>query len=487
MVPVTVPEVAPPQTAAHTGESPPPGPGGEAVFVDLDRTLLRGASSIVLGTALRTEGVVRGTPAIPGERLIYASYDLFGESVPFIALARAVARLTRGWPVDAMRRAGELATPELLELVQPYAPAVLAEHRRAGRRLVLATTTPADLVGPFARAAGFDDVVATRYAVRDGCYTGGLDGEFVWAAGKLAAVRRWAGNNAVDLARSHVYSDSFFDLPLLLAAGHPHAVNPDARLWAVAAARRWPIEFWDRPPGVPRVAGIEAYHLLRMVVRPELFPYARFDIAGVERIPRRGPVLIAANHRSYFDVAALALVAARLGRPVRFLAKKELFDAPVIGQLARVLGGISVDRAGQTDQALAEAVRALEAGEVLVILPQGTIPRGREFFEPVLQGRTGVARLAARTGAPVVPIGLWGTEQVWARSARLPDFLNVVHPPTVHVRVADAVAVDHRDARRDTAAIMDAIVDLLPPEARLPADPDPSDVARTVPPGRDVE
>jgi putative phosphoserine phosphatase/1-acylglycerol-3-phosphate O-acyltransferase len=479
-------EVAPASAPDVAGPAEEGG-AGEAVFVDLDRTLLRGASGHVLGAALRTEGMVRGRPAIPGERLLYASYDLFGETVPFMALARGAAHLTRGWSVEAMHRAGELAAPELLELVQPYAPAVLAAHRQAGRTLVLATTTPRDLIEPFARAAGFEHVVATRYAVDEGRYTGGIDGEFVWAAGKLAAVRRWCDQHDVDLARSHAYSDSVFDLPLLHACGHPHAVNPDLRLWAVAAARRWPVEFWDRPSGVPKMAGVEAYHLLRPVVRPELIPYARFDISGVEHVPRHGPALVASNHRSYFDVVALALVAARLGRPVRFLGKKELFDAPIIGQLARALGGISVDRGGQTDEALRQAIRALEAGEVVVILPQGTIPRGRAFFDPVLRGRTGVARLAARTGAPVVPVGLWGTERVWPRSARLPDVWNVVHPPTVRVRLGAPVALDHRDAKRDTAAVMHAIVDLLPPEARLPADPDDDDVARTVPPGHDDE
>ena len=89
--------------------------------------------------------------------------------------------------------------------------------------------------------------------------------------------------------------------------GHPHALKPDARLRVLARAMRWPVEYWDRPPGVPKIAGVEPYHLLRMVVRPEAFPYARFDISGVERIPASGPVLVAANHRSYFDVVALAL------------------------------------------------------------------------------------------------------------------------------------------------------------------------------------
>ena len=73
------------------------------------------------------------------------------------------------------------------------------------------------------------------------------------------------------------------------------------------------------------------------------------------------------------------------------------------------------------------------------MLPQGTIPRGRDFFDPVLHGKTGTARLAASTGATVVPVGLWGTEKVWPRSARVPDFTLVRHPPKVTVRVGRPV------------------------------------------------
>ncbi|HLW44575.1 MAG TPA: HAD-IB family hydrolase, partial [Acidimicrobiales bacterium] len=312
-----------------------------AVFVDLDRTLLRRASGQVLHAALRAAGIAR---SLPGNALLYAVYDRFGENVPAMALARAAAVAARGWSQDDVREAGGKAVPGLVELVAPYAPGVLADYRRDGYRLVLTTTTPVDMIEPFAESVGFDDVVGTRYQVRDGRYTGALDGPFVWGVGKLAAVREWARASGVDLAASHACSDSAFDLPLLSSVGHPHAVNPDPTLTAVAAMRRWPIEHWDRPPGVPSLLGLEPYHLLRLWVRPELFPYARFDIEGVEEIPRRGPVLLAANHRSYFDVVALALVAARLRRPVRFLAKQELFDAPLVGGLTRAIGGISVER-----------------------------------------------------------------------------------------------------------------------------------------------
>ncbi|HXQ44484.1 MAG TPA: HAD-IB family hydrolase [Acidimicrobiales bacterium] len=455
----------------------------EAVFVDLDRTLLRGASGLVLGAAMRAEGLLDGRPSIPGESLFYRFYDLHGESLAFMAMVRAAPRFTNGWDVGTVRRAGARAAADLAELVQPYAPSVLAGHRASGRLLVLSTTSPIDLVAPFAELLGFDDVVGTRYARRDGRYTGGIDGDFVWATGKLSAVRRWASTAGVDLARSHAYSDSVFDVPLLRAVGHPHAVNPDRRLRAVATAAHWPIEHWDRPPGVPKMAGLEPYHLLRPFVRPEAFPYARFDIAGIENIPVRGPALLASNHRSYFDVVALAIIAARLGRPVRFLAKRELFDAPVVGPLARALGGISVDRGSGSGQPLRDAQRALEAGELVVILPQGTIPRGEAFFDPVLRAKTGTARLAAMTGVPVVPIGVWGTERVWPRSARFPTMTTITNPPAIRIRVGPAVKLGLEDAVADSAAIMAAITALLPEEASAVARPTDEEIARTFPPG----
>ena len=453
-----------------------------AVFVDLDRTLLRRASGRVLHGALVTAGVSRD---LPGSSIVYGVYDVFGENVPSMALARLAARASRGWPRAEVQRAGRSAVGGLVELVAPYAPGILADFRRQGHRLVLATTTPLDLIQPFAEAMGFDDVVATRYQHRDGRYTGRVEGPFVWGVGKLLAVRRWAQAHAVDLAESHACSDSGFDIPLLASVGHPHAVNPDATLAAVALVQGWPVEHWDRLPGVPSVLGLEPYHLVRPWVRPELFPYARFDIAGVEHVPRRGPVIMAANHRSYFDVAAVALVAARVGRPVRFMAKQELFDPPVVRQLVRMLGGIPVDRGDEegSAEAMRQAEQALRAGELVIVLPQGTIPRGKVFFDPVLHGKTGAARLAATTGVAVVPVGLWGTEQVWPRRSRVPDVTAVLHPPTVRVRVGQPIALGPDDPKAATVVLMAAISALLPPEGRTRRRPSPEELARTFPPG----
>jgi putative phosphoserine phosphatase / 1-acylglycerol-3-phosphate O-acyltransferase len=451
-----------------------------AVFVDLDRTLIRSASGPVFQQAMEAEGVLSPGRHLPGDQLMYALYNRFGESVPFIGLARAAAAVMRNRSVEGTRRAGKRAVESLVDLVQPWALAALDAHRGEGRRLVMATTSPWDLVSPLSEALGFDALIATRYRQCDGRYTGRLDGRFVWAAGKRAAVRSWAKDNQADLGASHAYSDSFFDVPLLMTVGHPHPLNADPRLVAVALARRWPLEQWDRAPGIPSLMGWEPYHLVRPLFRPQSFPYARFSLNGLEHIPSRGPVLLVTNHRSYFDVAAIGLVAARMGRPVRFMAKQEVFDAPVVGPLARALGGIPVERGSGSASPMRSAAAALRAGEVVIVLPQGTIPRAEAFFDPVLHGHTGAARLAAETGAPVIPIGLWGTERVWPRSSKVP-VMTTLHPPLVTVTVGPPVALGLDDAVADTSTLMEAIVDLLPDEARVEHVPTDEDLARTHP------
>jgi putative phosphoserine phosphatase/1-acylglycerol-3-phosphate O-acyltransferase len=189
------------------------------------------------------------------------------------------------------------------------------------------------------------------------------------------------------------------------------------------------------------------------------------------------------NHRSYFDVFAVAVTVARSGRPVRFLGKKEVFDAPLVGQLATALGGIRVDRGTGSDEPLSAAEDALAAGEIVAIMPEGTIPRGPVFFDPVLKGRWGAARLASSASVPVVPIGLWGTEKVWPRSARLPNLLNVTNPPTIRIRVGESLVMDDVGPDANTERIMTAISALLPEEARRLRTPTDEELRLSYPSG----
>ena len=454
----------------------------EAAFFDLDRTLLSGASAHVVTKVLRETGVV--TRDIPGESLLYKVFEVFGENLPSMVLGRQAVLAMKGHRRDHVRAAAERAVDGLVALMQPYARNVMRRHADEGRLVVLATTTPRDLIEPFAHAVGFDAVIATTYAVdTDGTYTGELDGTYVWSRGKRDAVRGWAQANDVDLAGSWAYSDSVYDEPLLSSVGNPVCVNPDARLRIMAAARRWPVTNFDVPDGVAKVPviGLEAQQLLLKLARPETFPFARWPISGTENIPAAGPAIIVGNHRSYFDVFAVSMAVARTGRAVRFLGKKEVFDAPVIGPLASALGGIRVDRGTGSSEPLRAAEEALAAGDMVALMPQGTIPRGRAFFDPVLKGRWGAARLAQVSGAPVIPVGIWGTEKVWPRNAKLPNITNVTSPPDVSVTVGGPVTLGRTDLDADTEAIMAAITALLPDEARVRREPTEDELRRALP------
>ena len=454
----------------------------QAAFFDLDRTLLSGASAHVVSRVLRETGVV--TRNIPGESLLYQVFETFGENLPSMVLGRQAVVAMRGHQQSAVREAAEHAAPDLVAMVQPYAQKVIDEHRANGRLVVLATTTPRDLIEPFAALMGFDAVIATTYGVdADGVYTGDLVGPYVWSRGKKDAVVAWSRENDVDVRASYAYSDSVFDEPLLATVGNPYCVNPDWRLRLMAAARRWPVMHLDVPAGVAKipVVGLEAQQALMKFARPEVFPYARFRITGTENIPIGSAAILCGNHRSYFDIAAISLAVAKTGRAVRFLGKKEVFDAPVIGPLATALGGIRVERGTGSDEPLRAASESLNAGDLVAIMPQGTIPRGRAFFDPVLKGRWGAARLAAETKAPVIPIGIWGTEKVWPRNAKLPNVTNVTSPPEIIITVGEPVALSYTDPDADTIAIMSAISALLPPEGREYREPTEDELRRSYP------
>jgi putative phosphoserine phosphatase/1-acylglycerol-3-phosphate O-acyltransferase len=458
--------------------------GQSAVFFDLDRTLLVGASGPVLSSAMRQAGLT--DRAFPGESALFELFNRVGETLPSMALARLAVTAAKGRRRDDVRQAARSAAVELAAMVPQFARHVIEEHRSEGRILVMATTTPFDLIEPLAEKLGFDDVVATRYRVGpDGIYDGSLDGPFVWSSGKLSAVRTWARDHDIDLRECFAYSDSVFDVPLLSAVGHPTAVNPDPRLAIVAAARRWPVLHFDVPPGVAKVpvVNMELQSLLLQLARPSFIPFARFDIDGTERIPADSAAIICGNHRSYFDVFAMAVTVAKTGRPVRFLGKKEVFDAPIVGQLATALGGIRVDRGTGSDQPLDAAMDALRAGELVAIMPEGTIPRGPAFFDSELKGRWGAVRLARAADVPLVPVGLWGTEKVWPRAARLPNLVNVVNPPTIRVRVGDPLFVSGDDHDANTRRLMTAIQEQMPLEGRLRREPTEEELRLSYPPG----
>lgn len=160
------------------------------------------------------------------------------------------------------------------------------------------------------------------------------------------------------------------------------------------------------------------FRLAVLIVKPWATVLTRRRWSGQEHIPTSGPVIVAVNHISYVDPFLVAHFVYEAGRLPRFLAKVAVFDLPVGGRILRGAGQIPVHRySADADAALSSAAAALRAGECVVIYPEGTVTQDPAYWP--MHFRTGVARLAFLTGAPVVPVGQWGAQHIFGRDRRL--------------------------------------------------------------------
>jgi len=158
------------------------------------------------------------------------------------------------------------------------------------------------------------------------------------------------------------------------------------------------------------------YRLAELVVLPPIKLWFNWRFEGLEHVPPEGPLLVAANHISYLDPFAHGYFLVRAGRRPRFLAKQELFENPLLRTVLLRMGQIPVRR-GTGDRAPIEAAGvALERGEVVLVYPEGTVTRNEDFTP--MRGKTGIVRLALATGAPVLPLVVWGAQHVWQKSGK---------------------------------------------------------------------
>jgi 1-acyl-sn-glycerol-3-phosphate acyltransferase len=200
---------------------------------------------------------------------------------------------------------------------------------------------------------------------------------------------------------------------------------------------------------------------LRWTVLPLLRVWFRWRFEGLATIPSEGPALIACNHASYLDPLVNAYAVVRARRWPRFLAKQELFRAPVIRLAIRGTRQIPVARGTGDQSPLRNAEAALRAGEVVVIYPEGTVTR-RAGGLP-MEGKTGTIRLALAAGVPIIPMVSWGSAPVWQKSG--PGSLRPGRP--VWVRVGSPMKVsdrgvdldDHDGVRGLTEELMSRLTD----------------------------
>lgn len=190
----------------------------------------------------------------------------------------------------------------------------------------------------------------------------------------------------------------------------------------------------------------------------------RWDACEKRNVPLSGPVILIANHVHLADPILLMLVCPR---PITFLAKEQLFRIPFIGLLMRDAGMFSVARTGSIQQlkdVMRHAEVLLRENRVLALFPEGR----RSRTGVLLEGKAGAAALSIRTGAPVVPVGIIGMEQLYQRWWWLKrPKITVIFGSPLHIASPNE-RLGRRESARLTTELMQGIAKLLPGDRRGP-------------------
>ena len=209
-----------------------------------------------------------------------------------------------------------------------------------------------------------------------------------------------------------------------------------------------------------------AFTFIAVLLRPLLVVLCKRDWRGREHVPQDGGLIVVANHYSFFDPLSTGHFLLAAGhRTPRFLAKAGVFKQPTLGKLFKAAGQIPVYRDSR-DAALAfrDAVAAVERGEAIVVYPEGTMTKDPDLWP--MAGKTGAARIALRTGAPVLPIAQWGAQDVFASYSKKPNFfprktLKATAGEPMDLRALVGPAATKEALQRGTDLIMDRITELL--------------------------
>jgi 1-acyl-sn-glycerol-3-phosphate acyltransferase len=216
-----------------------------------------------------------------------------------------------------------------------------------------------------------------------------------------------------------------------------------------------------------------SYRFAVVLLYPLMRTFVKWDIRGSDRLTDEpGGVIAAPNHISWFDPLVVSYVLWTADRPPRFLAKEAMFRIPVIGRIIANAEQIPVYR-DSTDagNAIRDALTALDAGECVVVYPEGTITRDPSLWP--MSAKTGAVRLALMSGRPLIPIAQWGAQEVMGPYRK--EF-RILPRKTVHVRVGPPVDLQGLSSPPDTHTLaeggrrlMDAITDLLSEIRQEPA------------------
>lgn len=228
-----------------------------AAFFDVDNTLIRGSALYFLGRGMYQRGFFTKADI---SRFVLANvrFRISGKEKPeeMIRLQNAATNFIAG------HKASDIAMLALEVYDEHVSPAlwqgtidIAQTHLSNDEEVWLVTAASQEMAQVISQKLGFTGALGTRAEVKDGIYTGELIGQLLHGTAKVAAIKHLADERGFELAQCYAYSDSHNDLPLLLAVGHPSAINPDAALRMRALRESWPIHDFRRAQTLNRVVG----------------------------------------------------------------------------------------------------------------------------------------------------------------------------------------------------------------------------------------
>lgn len=451
-----------------------------AAFFDFDGTIIAGYSILVfLKDRVRRREF--GAASIARTAVSLAQSAL-GQIDSRELISRGMHEWS-GRPLADLEALGErLFESELRARIFPEIRALLAEHRRHGHVIAIATSAAPFQVEAVARELGVEHVLCTRLETVDGILTGKSRGPVLWGRAKAEAVREFARAQGIDLRRSHFYADGDEDVALMQLVGHPHPTNPRPQLERMARAKGWPIQrFGNRgSPGpdayvrsflatasaLPVFAGAVAMRALTgdprqagnflMATLTEIslgLGKVRLNVIGEENLWAARPAVFIWNHRSLVDAQ---IVARLVQRDFGAVAGRELQGVPLLAAASRFIHIAFVDR-GDTRAAIAAlqpATKLLGEGLSMLVAPEGTRPVGSSIGE----FKKGAFRMAMAARVPIVPIVIRNMDDIATPAS------GTMQPGTVDVVVLPPVRVEgwtQRDLGRRIAAVRQSFVDTL--------------------------
>jgi HAD superfamily hydrolase (TIGR01490 family) len=279
-------------------------PGRRAAFFDMDRTIVAGNTASIYIRDMHLRGAIRFHEIVV-LWAIQARYRLALIDMASV-MRRVVGTLKDSPEARLAAHCQSLFDTRIEQLISPAAEAAIREHRARGDEIVLLTAQTRYFARPLARRLRIDHVLCTELETCDGRFTGRVRGEVCYGAGKALIAAAWARARSIDLGGSYFYTDSFTDLPMLEAVGHPRVINPDVRLAFHARRRRWPILRFDAPDEAH--SGRCLHPVTRCNVdHPTVPPPYRRPTP-----PLRPPEVVVSAARAYLVASMLALVSVPL-------------------------------------------------------------------------------------------------------------------------------------------------------------------------------